>query len=300
MTMKQFSAPTFNAEQLEARRNTIGASEIGRVMNGDWASLYREKIGEVEVDLSDVFQVQLGKHTELFNLYWLMKTKPEYFDDESRNLNERIINGGGIQSINQSDCNAISATPDGYCCINGVLGVVDTKHTNDNSWGKEKYDTPEERVIDTYKWQMQQQMLCTAHSIAIISPIYGNKFGPPIILHKDEEMQQQIITEAEKFWEHIELRVPPENPDAIEGPKVEHDNMRVISEKEFKGWNAYSEWCDLVPDYIASEKAVKRNKSIKEWLKGAMPDDVKSLTGNGLTGKRDKRGRVTFKYGPQS
>ena len=266
MTMKQFSAPTFNAEQLEARRNTIGASEIGRVMNGDWASLYREKIGEVKVDLSDVFQVQLGKHTELFNLYWLMKTKPEYFDDESRNLNERIINGGGIQSINQSDCNAISATPDGYCCINGVLGVVDTKHTNDNSWGKEKYDTPEERVIDTYKWQMQQQ----------------------------------IITEAEKFWEHIELRVPPENPDAIEGPKVEHDNMRVISEKEFKGWNAYSEWCDLVPDYIASEKAVKRNKSIKEWLKGAMPDDVKSLTGNGLTGKRDKRGRVTFKYGPQS
>jgi len=298
--IEKFDTPSFNTKQLQSRRQTIGASEIGRVMSGDWFSLYQEKIGETTVDLTDIFQVQLGTQTEAFNIWWLMKTQPDLFDDEDILLNTGIINGVNLQSMNQSDCRYISATPDAYCTVNGVKGVLDAKHTNAEPWGKEKYETAEERVIDTYKWQMQQQMLCTAHSISVISPIYGNKHGPYIIIHEDKKMQEQIMDQADKFWEHITLGVAPENPDAIEGPKIEHDGMRVIKEKAFKEWNSYQEWCDEVPSYINTEAAVKTNKAVKDKLKAIMPDDVKELSGNGLTAKRNKRGAVSFKYEPST
>mgnify|MGYP003639420959 CR=1 FL=1 len=296
----KFKTSSFNEEQLKIRRTRIGASEIGRVMSGDWFSLYQEKIGEATVDLSDVFQVQLGIQTEAFNLWWLMKAHPELFDDEDNSINNEIINGIRVHAVNQSGCNILAATPDAYCTIDGVKGVVDCKHTNPDSWGKEKYENAEARVIETYKWQMQQQMLCSSHKIAVISPIYGNKHGPYIIIHAVEEMQQQIIEQATKFWEHVTLGVAPENPEGIEGPKIEHDSMRVIKEDEFKEWNAYQEWCGIVPSYIQTEQAVKQNKSVKEMLKSILPNDVKKLTGNGLTATRNKRGAVSFKYEPQS
>ena len=53
------------------RKQGIGGSDATRLYNGDWHDLYLEKIGEKEPDdLSDVLPVQMGIHTEDFNIDW--------------------------------------------------------------------------------------------------------------------------------------------------------------------------------------------------------------------------------------
>ena len=64
----------FTPSELEERRKTLNASEMKRVMDGDWYNLYLEKVGEAEPeDLSDNFAVTLGTATESLNLEWLNK-----------------------------------------------------------------------------------------------------------------------------------------------------------------------------------------------------------------------------------
>ena len=47
------------------RQGFIGGTDAIRIMNGEWAELYQEKVGLVEPkDLTDVFAVQLGAFTE--------------------------------------------------------------------------------------------------------------------------------------------------------------------------------------------------------------------------------------------
>ena len=49
----------------------IGGSDMRRIMEGDWISLWEEKTGRKKPDdLSDVLPVQLGTFTEQFNINW--------------------------------------------------------------------------------------------------------------------------------------------------------------------------------------------------------------------------------------
>ena len=62
------------------RQGFIGGTDAIRIMNGEWAELYQEKVGLVEPkDLTDVFAVQLGAFTEDFNLnWWVQSHSPGY------------------------------------------------------------------------------------------------------------------------------------------------------------------------------------------------------------------------------
>lgn len=282
-------------EEIEARKKYIGASEIKKIIDGDWLELYEEKMGITTTDLSDVFQVQLGLYTESFNLQWTMKMKPELFTNNDLSFNQMITDDKGFKpTFYHQSLDFLAATPDAICTVNGVPGIMDFKHTHPNAWGKKDYASAEDRVIDTYKWQMQQQMLCTGREVAVIVPIYGNTYGPEIILHKNEEMQQIIMKKAKQFWEHIILEIEPRNQDPVAGPSISHDNMRSIDEDEFKSWNAYDEWCDLAKTFPQLSAAEKDLKVTKEKLKAIIPDDVKLIQGGGLVAKRNKKGAVTI------
>ena len=53
------------------RKQGIGGSDATRIYQGNWYDLYLEKIGEKEPDdLSKVLPVQMGVHTEDFNIRW--------------------------------------------------------------------------------------------------------------------------------------------------------------------------------------------------------------------------------------
>src|SRR5712671_2801246 len=61
----------FTAAQLEERRKFIGASDVPKIMKGEWYQLWLVKTGRsTSEDLSDVFAVQMGLVTEDLNLDW--------------------------------------------------------------------------------------------------------------------------------------------------------------------------------------------------------------------------------------
>ena len=287
----------FNEEQLAKRRESIGASEITRIIDGKWLDLYNEKMGITPPeDLSKVFPVQLGILTEVFNISFRQDTNPEYFSKGDLTLNKQVIEQGiPFISSAHSKCKFITATPDAFCTIDGEAGVMDCKHTHSNSWGKEKYSSAEDRVLNTYKWQMQQQMLCTGHEVSMISPIYGNTFGDPIIIHRDKKLQEIIIAKASQFWEHIKLKLPPVDTDAVITEQLTVDTYIHITEEDVQASNYWSEWEELTDVWTSTITSKKMNDQAAKALKKLVPYDARTIKANGVQVSRSKNNALSIK-----
>ena len=55
-------------------KHGIFVSDATRLYQGNWYELWQEKTGETEpADLTDVLPVQMGIHTEDFNIKWFEK-----------------------------------------------------------------------------------------------------------------------------------------------------------------------------------------------------------------------------------
>tara|TARA_R100000808_G_scaffold7062_1_gene20741 strand:+ start:19299 stop:20183 length:885 start_codon:yes stop_codon:yes gene_type:complete len=289
--MKMYSS--FTPEENEERRRYINASEAYEIMAGNWLDLYEEKIGNINRDLSDIFQVQLGTYTESFNLFWTLKEHPELFDDDTRAWAEGLLRDEYDQiSYVHKTHDFMRATPDCLGIVDGQKAVIDFKHTHAGSYKADQ--TAEERVIDRYQWQIQQQMMCTGYERGVIVPIYGNNYGHPIILHANYEMQDLLLNKAIKFWEHVTLKIPPVDPEPVDVPTQTHNNMRVITEKDLSTWNCANEWVDLCCEFPKYHNADKKLKEIKSDFKALMPDDVKEITAYGISAKRNRKGAVSF------
>jgi len=278
---------SFSDEQISNRRKTIGASEIGRIMDGKWLEVYEQKLNLVPpVDLSTKFVVQLGIQTEPFNIAWRMYSDPEYFTESDRRLNQGPVNKQSLATYIHPKYKFLSATPDAWCTVHDEPGVMDCKHTNPYAYGN--YDKPEDRVLDTYKWQMQQQMMCTDTRVSIISPIYGNTIGDAIIYHENKALQKQIIKESSAFWEHVKLKLPPLDSGGVKSEKLKVDTYRSIDEEEVDASNYGSEWNELSEMWLDTIKSKKENESATKQLKKIVPDDARSVTANGIRISRSK------------
>ena len=63
---------TLTDEQKKRRMKGLGGTDAKKIMEGEWTKLWNEKTGRSKPDdLSKIFKVQLGIHTESFNLEWL-------------------------------------------------------------------------------------------------------------------------------------------------------------------------------------------------------------------------------------
>ena len=61
-------------EEVMNRQGFIGGSDCVQIMQGNWLQLWQIKTGLIESeDLSNNLAVQLGVHTENFNLQWFEK-----------------------------------------------------------------------------------------------------------------------------------------------------------------------------------------------------------------------------------
>ncbi len=287
---------TYDDTQLSERTKSIGASEIGRIIKGEWAELYEIKTGQMPApDLSNVFPVQLGLQTEKFNLAWRMYKNPELFSEADLTRNHEILADDPNQSIRHAKYHFLSATPDAWCTIDGMMGVMDCKHTHPNAWPASKYDSKEDRVLDTYKYQMTQQMMVTDTRISMISPIYGNTWGEPIIFKYDQEIADLIVEQASAFWQHIELKCAPVDQTPIEQEVIPVDKRRGVSEDEMKATNFYGDWCDnaiVIKSFTDNKKLY--DASIKN-LKKLMPIDAHTCTAGGVTLKRSKSNAISVR-----
>ena len=174
------------------RKQGIGGSDATRLYNGDWYDLYLEKIGKKEPDdLSKVLPVQMGIHTEDFNIRW--------FQQET-----------GIKVVAEQVFIKSKDYPFMYCNIDGVLqekkALLECKHTNAFS--------NEVKTAEKYKAQLQHYLMVYGADKIYLSIFFGNmKYGLVEVL-PDKEFQEQLLAAEVLFWHLVETKTPP--PDFVE------------------------------------------------------------------------------------
>ena len=191
------------------RKQGIGGSDATRIYHGDWLDLYLEKIGDKEPDdLSRVLPVQMGVHTEDFNIRW--------FQQET-----------GIKVVGEQVFIKSKLYPFMYCNIDGVLdekkALLECKHTN--------AFTNEVKTADKYKAQIQHYMMVYGAKKMYLSMFFGNlKWGLVEVL-PDKEFQEKLTAAEVLFWHMVQNKIAP--PDFVDFNNFdaqikEHNNGRQI------------------------------------------------------------------------
>ena len=194
------------------RKQGIGGSDATRLYEGDWYQLWEEKLGKSEYpDLSDVLPVQMGIHTEPFNIQWFEKQtglevhgKQETFFHEKYKFMYAHVDG-----LIMPDKEDLKSKTD--------LGVsiLECKHTN-------AFSNPK-KVTDKYKAQLQHYLMVTGYSKVYLSAFFGNMKHEIMEITEDKEFQDKLENAEILFWHFVTTKKAP--PDYIS-----FDNF---NEKEF-------------------------------------------------------------------
>ena len=176
------------------RSKGIGGSDATRLYEGDWYQLWSEKTGETQTaDLSKVLPVQMGRHTESFNIHW--------YEQETGNVVK-----------DQQKYFQMDKYPHIYAHIDGVAwagkykeGLLECKHTNAfNNSGK---------VVNKYAAQIQHYLMVTKEKKAFLSVIYGNMKYDITEVEANEEFQNKLLAAEILFWYYVENKKAP--PDLV-------------------------------------------------------------------------------------
>ncbi len=287
-----------SAEQLEARKGKLTASRVGVLMNGDDAALHdlwRECTGDPSYeppDLSGVWPVQLGSHTEVLNLRWY-----------TRKVGRAVTRQGEVVVSQERDWAA--ATLDGWDAAyplakpgeaglgeagQGTAGpgeagqgmepaVIEAKHVG----GFE----PRETVVARYMPQVHWQMYCTDSRLAVLSIIEGAR--EPVLeeIPRDDEYVAELLRRADEFWRCVETLTPPVALPPADPPRPVA--ARVVD------MGQSNSWANFAADWLENRGAAKTfNAAVKE-LKTLVEPDVKRAFAHGIQATRARNGAITIK-----
>ena len=249
------------------RQGFIGGTDAIRIMNGEWAELYQEKVGLVEPkDLTDVFAVQLGAFTEDFNLnWWVQSHSPGYtMAGTQRVLQHELSFVGGYVPF--------KGTVDMMCVDNQAKSyIIKAKHTN--------AFTNMNDVIERYMPQIQLYMHlhsrhCDVHGYkqdgCYLSVIFGNSKWESKHVGYDPVYCANMLAKITQFWEHVIKKSPPIDRDA-ETPDI---SSITIDRKVKLDMNRDNEWMSDAHDYVDTLESAKKNESAKKRLMSHIPPDV--------------------------
>jgi len=201
------------------RSKGIGGSDATRLYEGDWYQAWSEKVGETKSsDLSDVLPVQLGSHTESFNIKWFEKQtgrKPYGFQETFYHPKYEYLYAhvDGLIAPNKDEMKL-------------GISVLECKHTN-------AFSNPT-KVLDKYIAQIQHYLMCVQSKRAFLSVIFGNLKYEAIEIEANLEFQQKLIAAEVLFWHYVKTKqAPPEmitwNTFKSEGQKLDGQNEELIS-----------------------------------------------------------------------
>jgi hypothetical protein len=265
---------TPDRSHINTDRYGIGASDAGRIMKGDWHQLYLEKLGLAErEDLSRVFRVQLGVHTENFHLDWLEQR--EGWQIEQRNHRYTMVGASDF----------MFAHIDGW--INDLDQPIEVKHSNGRANARES--------AIYYMPQLQHIMAVAAVDEMRFSVIAGNDDPEVCKVARNVGYISEMIELERSFWWHIENQVPPEiTPTGTQGKLAELAATVTIDELKPYDMTGSNEWASLAADYKNNFDAARTFEEAKTTLKSMVPSDASECSGHGLTIKRDRRGSLRF------
>jgi predicted phage-related endonuclease len=188
------------------RKQGIGGSDATRLYQGNWYELWQEKTGETEpADLTDVLPVQMGIHTEDFNIKWFEKQT-------------------GLKVTGYQTPFFHEKYPYMYAHVDGLIldndkAIVECKHTN-------AFSNPK-KVADRYKAQLQHYLMVTKYPKVYVSMFFGNMKYEVMEVTEDKEFQDQLENAEILFWHFVEKKKAP--PDYI---SFENFNSKEFSDGE--------------------------------------------------------------------
>lgn len=252
--------------QIEARENKLTASRVACLMTGDEAAmmnLWREMVGEPfeTEDLSGVWPVQLGSHTESLNLDWFERKHGE------------VTRRGEVVTHN---IGWAACTLDGWSVQHDC--PIECKHVG----GRE----PIETVLARYQPQFHWQMIVTDRKRVAASIIMGANEPAVDLIDIDDTYAAELWERAKGFMRCVHELRPPFATAAVAAP------VRAEKTYDMTGNNA---WGANAATFITTRQARKDNEAAEKELKGMVPADAARCHGHSIEAKRDKAGRLSLK-----
>ena len=190
------------------RKQGIGGSDATKLYNGEWHTLWLEKTGDAApVDLSDVLPVQMGIHTEPFNIQWFEKQT-------------------GLKVTGRQETFFHKDYPHMYAHVDGLIlgedkALLECKHTN--------AFTNSKKQADKYKAQIQHYLMVTGYPKLYFSAFYGNMKWEALEITADAEFQEQLLNAEVLFWHFVTTKKePPEHISFDNFNKKEFSDGRTI------------------------------------------------------------------------
>jgi hypothetical protein len=268
--------------QRAARENKLTASRVGILMSGDAGkiiNLWREMIGDpafVPEDLSSVWPVALGSHTESLHLNWLESQK-------GYQLSRRG------ESVNHSELAWAACTLDAWSVPHS--GPVEAKHVG-------AFVKPEEIRSRTFA-QLHWQKLCTKSAQGILSVIFGANEPVQELIAFDAAYATELMSRAKAFWHCVETLTPPCALPSVAAPgapaKFRTINIPALiaANEALPNWASDMESQGEIWLKTVAEK--KKNEDATTKIKELLPDDVGKFDGWGISISRSKGNKVTIK-----
>lgn len=170
---------------------TFGGTDAIKLVKGEWKDIWEIKTGRSEKeDLSDVLPVQMGIHTEPFNIQWFEKQ-----------TGLQVVNNNKV--YRNKDINFLHATLDGE--IKSEQAIFEAKHVSPFS---------AKDVIDRYYPQLQHYMLVTGYKKAYLSVLIGNLQHKIYQVDADLEFIHKLLYAISHLWAYVQSDVQP--PDYVD------------------------------------------------------------------------------------
>lgn len=249
------------------RLGFIGGSDTIKIMNGEWLGLWQVKTGRREPDdLSHNIAVQLGIHTESFNIGWFERVYQASVENKQRSFSEEI---GAVPAVGT---------------IDGMWNncIVEAKHTNNFS----TMDT----MISLYMPQLQTYMRLSDAEGAYLSVIFGNSKWEAAHIARNDAYFDSMWAVVSDFWGYV-LR--DEEPVAVDTPSISIEKIPVDN-MVIRNAGTDNAFIDASHTYVENQAAASAFESAKKSLKDMVGPNEREVYCDLLSIKRSKNGALRF------
>lgn len=252
------------------RQGFIGGSDATTIMQFKWYDLWLVKTGRAESeDLSDNIAVQLGSHTENFNIKWFEKSTGCFvpLTSQQKQFKKTV---GNVPLVGTVD---------------GVLAktkqIIEAKHTNPFNDMND--------MIERYMPQIQLYCHLSGAEGCHLSVIFGNSKWQSAFVHYDEEYFNNMMVFINDFWWHV---VNDKEPVGIDTPEDISINSIPVDNMVVRDASTDNAFVDASITYINGLEQNKVFENAKKDLKNMVGSNEREVFCDYLTIKRDKRGSL--------
>ena len=252
------------------RKGFIGGSDCTKIMEGYWLELWKVKTGRQEPE-SLVFNlpVQLGRHTEDFNLKWFAVNEGKQVVAQQREFT------GTVGTV------PVKGTIDG--AIKDERNIIEAKHTN------RFYDM--DKMLDRYMPQLQFYCHMAKAEGVYLSVIFGNSDWECIHVKYNEEYFNSMWAVVSDFWGYVIRDEQPVNDEATGLSRL----SIALDDMETRDASRDNAFVYAAASYIQGYEKNRLFKNAEKDLKQMVGDNEREVFCDQLTVKRDKRGHLRIK-----